>query len=79
MSDVKYNICTFGKKLPIGLDTPVTIRVGGQTYERRTDPGVEGRINSMKQIYEENGIREGDVLKATYSEKSKTIDIVVSR
>lgn len=65
-TDMKYNICTLGAKFHIGFRVPVTIRMGGNAYACKTHATIKGRIDGMKKLYTENGIKVGDVLRGTY-------------
>lgn len=72
-TDIKYSICTFGSKFDIGAGAPVTLVMGGQRYERKMHNVTKGRVDSMKKLYTEHGLKLGDVLDAHYCAAENTI------
>lgn len=72
-TDIKYSICTFGSKFDIGAGTPVTLVMDGQRYERKMHNVTKGRVDSLKKLYTEHGLKLGDVLDAHYCASENTI------
>ena len=72
-TDIKYHICTFGSALHIGFGAPVTVAMGGNRYERKMHNATKGRVDGMKQLYADHGLKLGDVLDARYSASEHTI------
>ncbi len=72
-TDIKYSICTFGAGFNIGVGVPVTLVIDGKRYERKMHNLAKGRVDSLKQLYTENGLKLGDVLDARYSPEEHTI------
>lgn len=74
-TDVQYKICTFGSKFHIGFGVPVTIEYNGHKYECKTHNSTKGRIDGLGQLYKDNNISVGDVLRASYSYEKSTITL----
>ena len=72
-TDVKYNICTFGARFHIGFGVPVTVKINEHVYSLNMHKTAKGRIDGMKKLYAENGIKVGTVLKAAYNAKNQEI------
>ena len=65
-TDIKYNICTLGSKFHIGFGVPVIIKINGKTYQSKTHKTTKGRIDRMKNLYSDNGVKIGDIYIAKY-------------
>lgn len=74
-TDIKYNICTFGAKFHIGFGVPVTIRINGNEYKAKMHNKTKGRVDGIKKLYKENGIEQGDRLKAFYLSAEQAIEL----
>lgn len=74
-SDLTYSICTLGTAFHLGFGVPVTVELDGKEYLRRTHKTVKGRIDGMKQVYGDHGLRIGDVLKVWYEAGTNTIHL----
>lgn len=72
-TDIKYNICTFGSGFHIGAGAAVTLVMEGKRYERKMHNVTKGRVDGLKQLYAEHGLKLGDVLDARYSAAEHTI------
>lgn len=75
-TDIKYNICTFGSAFHMGFGVPVTIEMGGVRYERKTHSTGKGRVDGLKQLYQDQGLALGDTLDARYDAAERTIHLV---
>ena len=64
--DIKYNICKLGAEFDVGAGKPVILEINGNEYPRKMHSHIKGRIDGMKQVYEENGLGLGDALWAEY-------------
>lgn len=75
-ADIKYSICTFGSSFHIGFGVPVTIEINGTLYERKTHNTSKGRVDGLKHLYQEQGLKLGDRLDARYTASERTIHLV---
>lgn len=72
-TDIKYNICTFGSGFNIGAGASVTLVMAGKHYERKMHNVTKGRVDGLKQLYADHGLKLGDTLDARYSAAERTI------
>ena len=70
-TDIKYNILTCGAGLPIPADTAVEVVCGGKTYSCKTHSKTKGRLGGVKQLFADNGFKEGDELTVTWDGGSR--------
>ena len=72
-TDVKYGILTFGAKFHVGFGVPVTVEVNGTEYSAKTHGSTKGRVDGVKRMLAEQGLREGDVVCACYDARAQVI------
>lgn len=76
-TDVKYGILTFGTKFHIGFSLPVTVMAGGEAYTGKTHATTKGRIDGLKRMFAEQGLREGDRVRASYVQSEGVIHLAL--
>ncbi|MCR4792760.1 MAG: hypothetical protein K5871_08415 [Lachnospiraceae bacterium] len=74
-TDITYGIICAGKDLNIGLDMPVTVVFGGKRYSAKMHSKTKGRIDGLKQLYNDHHFSEGDVLELEYDDAENTVYI----
>ena len=72
-TDVKYGILTFGTKFHIGFSLPVTVMAGGEAYTGKTHATTKGRIDGLKRMFAEQGLREGNRVRASFVQSEGVI------
>lgn len=72
-TDVKYGILTLGTKFHIGLALPVTVMAGGKGYSGKMHATTKGRVDGLKRMFAEQGLNEGDRVRAAYMEAQGVI------
>lgn len=72
-TDEKYGILTFGSKFHVGFGVPVTVMVNGRQYSGKMHNSSKGRVDGVKRIMSEQGLREGSLVHATYDAKQRLI------
>lgn len=74
-TDVKYNILTLGAKFHIGFGSPVTIQMDHHSYQVKMHNSVKGRIDGLKQFYQDHNLELGSKLEIGYSRQKNLIFI----
>lgn len=72
-TDVKYGILTFGSKFHVGFGVPVTVAVNGTEYSAKTHASTKGRVDGIKRMLSDQGLKEGDIVHASYDGRTNVI------
>lgn len=56
MLDRWYGALILKEDFPLECGSPVTVQINGKSYECMTNDSIKGRIEGMKQVYQENHI-----------------------
>lgn len=72
-TDAKYKILVFGAKFHVGLDQLVTVVMNGKSYHAKMHKTAKGRLDRLADLFQEQGLAEGDTIEARYSAKENII------
>ena len=72
-TEEKYGILTFGSGFHVGFGVPVTVVVNGKQYSGKMHNSSKGRVDGIKRMMSEQGLREGCLVRATYDARKQLI------